>query len=128
MKSQSLEDSVSNLLRYGVLLCGALIVGGLLSAFVSHDSTVFATAAALLRGASLPHSALRPFDLLASPGGLTSPEGWVTAGIAMLVALPAVRVAWLVFAFSKNGERAMALLATAVLGMLFLGFALGATH
>lgn len=128
MKSQSLEDSVSNLLRYGVLLCGAFIAGGLLAAFVSGDSTVFAMVTGLLRGAELPRTALRPTELLGSPAGITSPEGWITVGIALLVLLPVARVAWLVVAFAKNGERILAALAATVLVLLVLGFSLGAAH
>jgi uncharacterized membrane protein len=116
------------LLRHGVLLSGAFVAGGLLAALVANDGTVFATTAGLLRGVPLPESAPTPWELWTAPGGLVSPEGWITVGIALLVALPVLRVGWLCTVFARNGERALATSALVVLTMLVLGFFFGAAH
>ena len=111
------EFLISNVLRYGVLLCAFFLAMGLLLAFYQHTPIDF-----------MPRPVLYyPSQIFA---GLMArnPEAWIATGLVLLVALPIVRVALTVVLFWIEGDKvylAITLLVlTVLLSSLFMGSAL----
>lgn len=108
------ELFISNVLRYGVLLCAFFLALGLVLAFSQHADINF-----------LPRPALyHPSEILAGLGAW-QPEAWIAAGLALLVALPIVRVALTVVLFWIEGDRIYLGITLIVLTVLAISLFMG---
>ena len=108
----NLEIGVARLLWVGTLVGVALLLVGIgLMARAGVDPTA---------------GGYIPFDPARIVGDLTSlrPDGFLWAGIVVLIATPVVRVAGGLLAFTVRGDGRMALVALAILGVIGLSVAL----
>ena len=94
------------------LAVGALILGVVL--MIAH-------AVDALGGGAAPFSAGR---LVADLAALR-PEGFLWLGLALAIATPVARVAGSLLGYARGGERAMALVSTAILGVIALSVVAG---
>jgi uncharacterized membrane protein len=109
----ALESAIGRILAIGALVgVGLLLVGvGLMVAGGIEPTSGTATGFDATR--------IVP-DVLA-----VRPEGFLWAGIAILIATPVVRVLGELAAFAYRGDRLMAAIAAIILGIIFLGVVLG---
>jgi len=120
LTTEKLDIIVGNLLRAGVTLSGAIVlIGGLV--YLSRHGTE-TPGYHVFRG--------EPADLR-SLGGILH-EAWslrgrgiIQLGLLLLIATPVARVAFLVYAFARQGDRLYAVVATIVLLLLAYSFAGG---
>ena len=110
-----LEERVASTLAHGTALSGALLAVGMLLAWARGSATV---------NVRPPGSLLPLWQGL----GQLEPGAWLTAGLAVLIATPFVRVVVAGVAYWRRGERALAAISLAVLGLLAVGTWLGAAH
>lgn len=108
----SVELAIGRLLFAGTVLgVGLLLAGVVLMAFAGIDPT---------GGAGPRFDARRVVpDLLAA-----RPEGFLWAGIVVLIATPVARVVGELIAFALRRDRVMALVAVAILGIIGLSVVL----
>jgi uncharacterized membrane protein len=118
-----LESLISSLLRAGVAISLALTVTGTVVSFVHHPD--YARSAEAL--ARLTRPGMAPRDLREVAAGLAALRGQalVMLGLLVLMATPVFRVAVSLVSFLRSGDRAFALLTSAVLVLLLLSLALG---
>jgi len=113
---------VSSMLRYGVLLASAVIVGGLVflliqvgpRAFVSMPKTSISESTDLTSIRAVVRELLPP-----------EPEAVIEAGILLLIVTPVLTVGATVIAFAMERDWLYVAITTFVFAMLLLGFALG---
>ncbi len=106
------EEAVARTLVVGTSLSAALLVVGLVLSWLPAGRHGQAAAGVgLLRG------------LLA-----LDPGAWMRAGLGVLVSTPLARVLVAAMAYLRRGERALAVVSLAVLGLLLLGAGLGVAH
>lgn len=112
-----LELKIAYLLRYGVMLAGALMITGWGLSLATHGDKLgtFRTYA--------------PQHLAATWQDASLAHDWGTllalAGLGILVMLPVLRVLLTGVLFIKQGDRVLALLAFLVFGVLLASFSLG---
>jgi len=117
-----MDNFVGNLLRTGVAVSGAIVFSGGLVYLLRHGAEM--PAYHVFRG--------EPADLRTLRGILEDADslrgrGIIQAGLLLLIATPIARVAYLVFAFAKQGDRLYSLIALIVLLLLFYGLTSGGT-
>jgi uncharacterized membrane protein len=107
---------MAGVLRVGLVV--SLVVLGVAAAVLVARSPASASG-----GWIATNPLVRYLDLRALAAGLAhgTPEAYLTVGVFALVATPVVRVVTGLYAFAAHGERRMAVLAAAVLGLLFVG-------
>jgi uncharacterized membrane protein len=68
-----------------------------------------------------------PLDLAALPSDLLAlrPEGFLWLGLLTVIAIPSARVGAALVAYAMSGERAMAVVSAAILGVIALSVGLG---
>jgi uncharacterized membrane protein len=68
-----------------------------------------------------------PLDLATLPSDLLTlqPEGFLWLGLLTVIAIPSARVAAALVAYVRTGERAMAVVSAAILGVIALSIGLG---
>ncbi len=112
-RTKSMEITISNLLRIGVLISAGLILLGLV----------------LLvgKGGSGYPGATFPTSLAAIYSGLLTlkPDAVILAGLLLLVLTPVLRVAVSIIAFWQERDYRYMVIATVVLLVLMIGFCLG---
>jgi uncharacterized membrane protein len=110
--SRSLESSIARVLTVGTYLAVGLIAIGTLVLIGAGRSPLDAA------------PALDPGRLASDLLGL-QPAGFLWLGILGVIATPAARVAAALIGFARSGERAMALVAGAILVVIAIGVASG---
>ena len=119
---EKMDNVVGNLLRVGVSLSGAIVLTGGLVYLVRHGSEM--PAYHVFRGEPADLRTLRGIVQDAcSLGG----RGIIQLGLLLLIATPIARVAYLVYAFARQGDRLYGLIALIVLLLLTCGLASGCT-
>ena len=119
---EKMDNVVGNLLRTGVALSGAIVFAGGLVYLIRHGREM--PAYHVFRG--------EPADLRTLPGIVQDAcslrgRGIIQLGLLLLIATPIARVAYLVYAFARQGDRLYALIALIVLLLLTCGLASGCT-
>ncbi len=114
----SMNNVLSDVLRYGVLLSAAVIVLGtllLLAKFGFSSASDFLT---YLPG-QIPHGSFT-VSLSALPGGIAEldPFSVIELGVIFLLATPVARVLFSVFLFAAEGDKTYVYITTAVLLLL----------
>ena len=122
LTAERLDTIVGNLLRAGVGLSGTIVLIGGLIYFSRHGGE--APGYHVFRG--------EPADLRTLPGILGEAcslrgRGIIQLGLLLLIATPVARVAFLIYAFARQGDRLYAVVATIVLLLLAYGLAGGQT-
>ena len=119
---EKIDNFVGNLLRAGVALSGAIVFAGGLVYLVRHGSET--PAYHVFRGEPADLRTLRGIieDAFSLRG-----RGIIQLGLLLLIATPISRVAYLVYAFARQGDRLYSLIALTVLLLLFLGLTGGGT-
>ncbi len=117
---QKMDTVVGNLLRTGVALSGAIVLAGGVVYLSRHGGET--PAYHVFRG--------EPADLRSLRGILQDAwwlrgRGIIQLGLLLLIATPIARVAYLVYAFERAGDRLYAAVALVVLLLLAYGFAGG---
>lgn len=116
LTTEKMDVIVGNLLRVGVALSGAIVFAGGLVYLVRHGTE--APDYRVFRG--------EPADLRAIGGifreavGLRG-RGIIQLGLLLLIATPVARVAYLVYAFARQGDRLYSVIALIVLVLLAYG-------
>ena len=116
LPAQKIDITVGNLLRAGVALSAAVVFVGAVIYLVRHGAEapnyhIFRGEPANLRTLS---GVLQ--DALALRGG-----GIIQFGLVLLIATPVARVAFLIYAFARQGDRLYAAIASIVLALLAYG-------
>jgi uncharacterized membrane protein len=119
---EKMDNVVGNLLRVGVSLSGAIVLTGGLVYLVRHGSEM--PAYHVFRGEPAD---LRTLRGIVQDACSLSGRGIIQLGLLLLVATPIARVAYLVYAFARSGDRLYALIALIVLLLLTCGLAMGCT-
>lgn len=119
---EKIDNFIGNLLRTGVALSGAIVFAGGLVYLVRHGSEM--PAYHIFRGEPADLRTLRGIidDTFSLRG-----RGTIQLGLLLLIATPIARVAYLVYAFARQGDRLYSLIALVVLLLLFLGLTSGGT-
>jgi uncharacterized membrane protein len=119
---EKIDNFVGNLLRAGVALSGAIVFAGGLVYLVRHGSEM--PAYHVFRGEPADLRTLRGIveDAFSLRG-----RGIIQLGLLLLIATPIARVAYLIYAFARQGDRLYSLIALIVLLLLFLGLTSGGT-
>lgn len=114
--AQKMDIIVGNLLRAGVALSAAVVFVGGVIYLVRH-------------GAQTPNYHIfrgEPADLSALSGIVRDAfafrgRGMIQLGLVLLIATPVARVAFLIYAFGRQGDRLYAVIASIVLALLVYG-------
>lgn len=119
---EKIDNFVGNLLRTGVAISGAIVFAGGLVYVVRHGSEM--PAYHIFHGEPADLRTLRGIidDAFSLRG-----RGIIQLGLLLLIATPIARVAYLVYAFARQGDRLYSLIALMVLLLLFLGLTSGGT-
>ncbi len=123
---QWVDNAISNLLRGGVLLSVAIVLAGLFMTFVHHHE-YFSSRPAL--GELTRVGEHFPNTIGGVISGVRELKGQaiVMAGLLLLIATPVARVAFSIAVFAVEHDKLYMLITTAVLLLLLLSFALGAS-
>src|SRR5713226_1425076 len=113
MTTEKLDTIVGNLLRAGVALSGAIVLAGGLVYLSRHGSET--PGYHVFRGEPADLRSLR--GILQEACSLRG-RGIIQLGLLLLIATPVARVAFLVYAFARQGDRLYAVVATIVPLML----------
>ena len=113
LPAQKVDVIVGNLLRAGVVISAAVVFAGGVIYLVRH-------------GAEVPNYHLfrgEPADLRALSGILHDAlalrgRGLIQFGLLLLIATPVARVAFLIYAFARQGDRLYAVIASIILALL----------
>jgi uncharacterized membrane protein len=119
---EKIDKVVGNLLRTGVALSGAIVFAGGMVYLVRHGSET--PAYHVFRGEPAD---LRTLRGIIQDAYLLRGRGVIQLGLLLLIATPIARVAYLVFAFARQGDRLYSLIALIVLFLLFAGLTSGRT-
>jgi uncharacterized membrane protein len=120
--TEKIDKVVGNLLRIGVSMSGAVVFAGGLIYLFRHGSE--RPAYHVFRGEPADLRSLR--GIMQDAGALRG-RGIVQLGLLLLIATPVARVAYLVYAFARQGDRLYSLIALTVLLLLICGLASGRT-
>lgn len=114
--AQKMEIVVGNLLRAGVALSAAVVFVGGVIYLVRHGAEI--PNYHIFRGELADLRALSGIvrDALALRG-----RGIIQLGLVLLIATPVARVAFLIYAFARQGDRLYAVIASIVLALLVYG-------
>ena len=117
---------ISWLLRLGVILCALIILGGWTVSIARSAASGSSNLPQLAQGGLLPDSAVT-HSLAGIQEGLArgSARAWIGVGLMLLIALPIVRVAFMVILFGVERDWPFALLTLFVLVLLLSGLLLG---
>ena len=117
---EKIDVIVGNLLRAGVALSGAIVLAGGLVYLVRHGAE--APGYHVFRGEPADLRTLAGIfrDAIALRG-----RGIIQFGLLLLIATPVARVAYLVYAFARQGDRLYAAIALIVLVLLAYGLSGG---
>lgn len=119
---EKIDSVVGNLLRTGVAISGAIVFAGGLVYLVRHGSEM--PAYHVFRGEPADFRTLR--GIIEDACSLRG-RGIIQLGLLLLIATPIARVAYLVYAFARQGDRLYSLIALLVLLLLFAGLTSGRT-
>lgn len=124
MKGHWVDVAISTVLRVGVILSVAIIAVGLVIAFLHHPEY---TSSHTILGGLTAAGAKYPNTLLGVVSGVREGHGLsiVMAGLLLLIATPVARVALSIFIFLIEHDKLYTAITTAVLLVLFIGFAIG---
>ena len=116
LTTEKMDVIVGNLLRVGVALSGAIVFAGGLVYLVRHGTE--APDYRVFRG--------EPVDLVTIGGIFREAVGFrgrgiIQLGLLLLIATPVARVAYLVYAFARQGDRLYSVIALIVLVLLAYG-------
>ena len=120
--TEKIDNVVGNLLRIGVSMSGAVVFAGGLIYLVRHGSEM--PAYHVFRGEP---AGLRTLRGIMQDAGALRGRGIIQLGLLLLIATPVARVAYLVYAFARQGDRLYSLIALIVLLLLICGLASGRT-
>lgn len=123
-RARRLQFLTTTLPRAGSALSLVIIAGGVILSVVHQPvdvATLRAVPAGTELGASFPHTVP---DVVRGLGDGQGPAV-VMAGLLLLIATPVVRVAGIVVTFAYGRDRAYAAVASVVLVLLLLSFAIG---
>jgi uncharacterized membrane protein len=120
LTTEKLDTVVGNLLRTGVALSGAVVFAGGLIYLFRHG--VETPGYHVFRGEPADLRSLR--GIFQDAWNLRG-RGIIQLGLLLLIATPVARVAFLVYAFARQGDRLYAVVATIVLLLLAYGLAGG---
>jgi uncharacterized membrane protein len=114
--AQKMDIIVGNLLRAGVALSAAVVFVGGVIYLVRHGAET--RNYHIFRG--------EPADLSALSGIVRNAlafraRGIIQLGLVLLIATPVARVAFLIYAFGRQGDRLYAVIASIVLALLVYG-------
>jgi uncharacterized membrane protein len=114
--TQKMDIIVGNLLRAGVALSAAVVFVGGVIYLVRHGAET--RNYHIFRG--------EPADLSALSGIVRNAlafraRGIIQLGLVLLIATPVARVAFLIYAFGRQGDRLYAVIASIVLALLVYG-------
>jgi uncharacterized membrane protein len=116
----SVETTIANLLRGGIVLAAAVVLAGGLLYLARHGSST--PDYRVFRGEPIDLSSVAGItkDALAMQG-----RGLIQLGILLLIATPVARVALSVFAFSVQRDRIYVAVTSIVLALLLYSLAIG---
>ena len=120
--TEKMDNVVGNLLRIGVSISGAVVFAGGLIYLFRHGNEM--PAYHVFRGEPADLRTLR--GIMQDAGALRA-RGIIQLGLLVLIATPVARVAYLVYAFARQGDRLYALIALIVLLLLICGLTSGRT-
>jgi len=114
--TESMYDIIGRVLRYGVILSGAIIVLGAIGLAATQGSSEASTL--LSYPGSIPNNV--PTSPAAFFEGLValSPLSWIEFGVLLLMATPVSRVLVSVFLFGAERDRTYVLITATVLALL----------
>jgi uncharacterized membrane protein len=119
--TEKMDSVVGNLLRIGVSISGTVVFAGGLIYLFRHGGEM--PAYHVFRG--------EPADLRSFAAScrmlVHCAVGIIQLGLLLLVATPVARVAYLVYAFSRQGDRLYSVIALIVLLLLICGLVTGRT-
>lgn len=113
MDDQRLEILIANLLRAGVLLAAALVLGGGV-AYLAHTH---ASRVSYRVFAPSPDGIRRVPGIVLSAAHFSS-QGWMQLGLLLLIATPVARVVMAVVGFAMQRDRLYVVVSLIVLGVL----------
>jgi uncharacterized membrane protein len=117
-----IEPVVALVLRCGVFAATVLVVVGTAITFARHPD--YRSSAEALRALLAPDTPRSPTALLASLSHLRG-QGFVLAGLILLIATPIVRVAVTAVLLARRRERTLGAFGVGVLILLLASFAIG---
>jgi uncharacterized membrane protein len=120
--TEKMDSVVGNLLRIGVSISGTVVFAGGLIYLFRHGGEM--PAYHVFRGEPADLRTLR--GIMQDTGALRG-RGIIQLGLLLLVATPVARVAYLVYAFSRQGDRLYSVIALIVLLLLICGLVTGRT-
>jgi uncharacterized membrane protein len=120
--TEKMDSVVGNLLRIGVSISGTVVFAGGLIYLFRHGGEM--PAYHVFRGEPAD---LRSFRGIMQDAGALRGRGIIQLGFLLLVATPVARVAYLVYAFSRQGDRLYSVIALIVLLLLICGLVTGRT-
>ena len=107
---------MTRILRIGLITALVILLGGIAAYLVENASIGFGQMVA-----QNPIVHYLGLDALAHGLATGQPEAYLTLGVLVLVATPIARVVTGLYFFARNREREMALIATTVGVLLFVG-------
>jgi uncharacterized membrane protein len=121
------EILLSYLLRFGVLLCGAVIAAGLLLSWVGAHSpgTQGGLIPLLLQGRIVDQTVPSSWAAFAAGLSALDPSTVIASGLVLLIALPVARVAMTVVLFFFERDWAYVVVTLIVLSVLLSSILLG---
>ena len=108
----TIDMTIGRLITVGTYVAVALLAVGVLALLAAGHSP--------LEGGPALDPATLPSDVITF-----RPEGFLWLGLLTVIAIPAARVTAALVAYVLSGERAMALVAAAILGVIALSVGLG---
>lgn len=117
------ELVIAQLLRYGVLLCAAIMIFGI-ALLLLHPGTDSLLAQAMQGNAGL-ELAPKSFASFYEKLTVLEPNAVIALGFVLLVALPIVRVGLTIIIFIQERDYTYVAIASLVFGVLLLGIVLG---
>ena len=120
--TEKMDSVVGNLLRIGVSISGTVVFAGGLIYLFRHGGEM--PAYHVFRGEPADLRSLRG---IMQDAGARRGRGIIQLGLLLLVATPVARVAYLVYAFSRQGDRLYSVIALIVLLLLICGLVTGRT-
>ena len=117
------ELAIAHLLRYGVLVCAAIMAFGLVL-LLMHPGQESLLAQAI-QGHSSAELAPRSLAELGQKLSILEPNAVIALGLILLIALPIIRVGLTVIIFILERDYVYIVIASLVLLVLILGIVLG---
>lgn len=115
---ESMNVVIGRMLRYGVILSGAITILGVIGLAASNGTSDTAGFLAY-NASSVPHDGIDVSPSALLHGLVTfSPFSWIELGVIVLIATPVARVLVSVFLFAAERDRLYVLITAVVLGLL----------